>query len=166
MHGARGGAIRFAALRGLGRFFTAFFTGRGGRICCRLTVRLCITLVFTRFFFLAARVAAAKVGHIPAATLQLELRCSHLFRIRRLAAGRAICQRISAELLQHIIGVSACGALVGVDWHGSKTRSVGRVGATQKSGNTILTQWVSAIVRCAIFAYLITIFSSPAGGSG
>jgi hypothetical protein len=63
-------------------------------------------------------VAAPKIGDIPARALELETGSGELFAKAGLSAGWANAQRVVGHFLQHVLGMAAGLALVGIDGHG------------------------------------------------
>src|SRR5690242_2004566 len=61
--------------------------------------------------------AVSKVGHVPARSLELESGRGHLLDERRRTACRADGERRVGDFAQHVLGVAAGAAPVGVDRH-------------------------------------------------
>ena len=102
----------------LARIFGGF---AGGRIATGIRTALLV-------------IAAPKIGHIPARSLELKACCRQLLGERGSAAGRAHGQGVGRHFLQHILGMAAGVAFVGVDRHGGYlgARSVGNRGENAK----------------------------------
>ena len=97
-------------------------------------------------------VATAKIGHIPARALELKARCRQLLGERGSAAGGAHGQGIGRHFLQHILGVAAGVAFVGVNRHGGYlgAKNVGNRGANAKPsiiGSPLQNQGVRLVAR-------------------
>ncbi len=70
----------------------------------------------------ATPAAATEIRDIPAGTLELEARCSHLLGESLCTAGGACGERGVGDFLQHILGMAAGAAFVGVNRHVSVLR--------------------------------------------